>query len=85
MPLRPLAAALSCAMLLTACSTHSVAVAPVPNAALLQPCVDPAVAPNPDTATDNDLALMMINLGKAYADCKQRQADLVTFVKGGKP
>lgn len=77
---------LLCAMLLGACSMPStpVVVRPVPSAALLEPCVDPAVVADPDKATDNDFAMMMLNLGKAYEDCKRRQADLATFVRGGK-
>lgn len=56
----------------------------MPNAALLAPCTDPAVVQNPEAATDNDFALMLLNLAKAYVDCRQRHADLATFVRGGK-
>lgn len=40
------------------------------------------MVPNPDVATDNDLALMMLDLGKAYAECERKQADLAKWVKG---
>lgn len=56
------------------------AVTPVPNAALLLPCVDPAVAAS-DTPTDNDYGLTMLNLARAYVDCRQRQADLARWVR----
>lgn len=76
-------AALLCVTLLGACSTPSipVVVKPRPSAALLEACTDPAVVPNPEAATDNDIALMMLNLAKAYADCKERQANLAKFVR----
>jgi len=57
-----------------------VAAKPVPPAQLVQPCIDPEVVPDPSKATDNDFALMMLGLGKAFVDCKQRQADLAKWV-----
>ncbi len=78
-PLRTLAA-LSCVTLLAACA-QPLAVHPTPNAALLLPCIDPALA-DPETATDNDMAVMMLGLAKAYVDCKRRQADLTAWVRG---
>jgi len=39
--------------------------------------------PDPDTATDNDVAAERIRVAEAYLACKQRHDDLVTFVKGG--
>jgi hypothetical protein len=84
MPPRPLAAALSCAMLLAACASYStVPVARQPDASLLLPCQDPALVDDPDTATDNDVAAERIRVAEAYLDCKRRHADLVTFVKAG--
>lgn len=80
-PLRALALLL-CAMPLGACQTSSVPVVvkPQPGAALLLPCVDPAIA-KADGATDTDVALTIVNLGKAYADCRQRHADLARWVR----
>ena len=84
MPLGPLAAALSCAMLLAACTSFSaVPVARQPDASLLLPCRDPALVPDPETATDNDIAAERIRVAEAYLACKRRHADLVTFVNGG--
>ena len=81
---RPLAAALSCAMLLAACATYSsVPVARMPDASLLLPCQDPALVDDPDTANDNEVAAERIRVTEAYLACKRRHADLVTFVKAG--
>ena len=81
---RPLAAALSCAMLLTACANSSaVPVARRPDASLLLPCQDPALVDDPDSATDNDVAAERIRVAEAYLACRRRHADLVTFVKAG--
>ena len=81
-PLR--AAALSCAMLLAACTTYSAVPVPrQPDASLLLPCRDPALVPDPDSATDNDVAAERIRVAEAYLACKQRHADLVTFINGG--
>jgi hypothetical protein len=60
-------------------------VARQPDASLLLPCADPELVPDPDTATDNEVAAERIRVAEAYLACKQRYADLVTFVKGGKP
>lgn len=81
---RPLAAALSCAMLLAGCTSSStVPVARQPDASLLLPCQDPALVDDPDSATDNEVAAERIRVAEAYLACKRRHADLVTFVKGG--
>jgi hypothetical protein len=83
----PMAAALSCAMLLAACSSssHPVPVSRQPDASLLLPCQDPALVADPETASDNDVAAERIRVAQAYLSCKRRHADLVTFVTGGKP
>lgn len=82
---RPLAAALSCAMLLTGCETFSAVVAPRhPDPALLLPCQDPELVADPDTADDNEIAGERVRVAEAYLACKQRHADLVTFETGGK-
>ena len=78
-PLRILSALL-CATLLGACG-HSVAVSPTPPAGLLQPCAAPAV-PDPDKATDRDVATAILDLGQAYYDCKARYDGLSGWVKG---
>lgn len=55
-----------------------------PSAALLLPCQDPDLVPDPDTASDEQVEVERIAVAKAYKDCKQKHGDLVTFVKGGK-
>lgn len=55
-------------------------VKPKPGAALLLPCVDPEIAPA-DKATDTDVALTIINLGRAYADCRERHEGLAKWVR----
>ena len=83
MPRRSLATALSllpCGLLLTACGSSFLPVAPMIDASLLQPCVDPVLAP--DNASDNELAAERLRFGKAYLDCKARQAALSDRVKG---
>ena len=71
-------------MLLAACATSSsVPVARQPDASLLLPCLDPALVDDPDSATDNEVAAELIRVAAAYLACKQRHADLVTFVKAG--
>jgi len=78
------AAALSCAMLLTACASSStVPVARMPDASLLLPCQDPQLVGDPDTATDNEVAAERIRVAEAYLACKRRHADLTTFVQAG--
>jgi hypothetical protein len=54
-----------------------------PDASLLLPCVDPILAD--EDATDNDIAAERIRVAQAYLACKQRQADLATFVRGAEP
>ena len=44
------------------------------DASLLQPCVDPILAP--ENASDNQLAAERLRFGKAYLDCKARHAAL---------
>ena len=78
------AAALSCAMLLTACASSStVPVARMPDASLLLPCQDPQLVDDPDTATDNEVAAERIRVAEAYLACKRRHTDLATFVQAG--
>jgi hypothetical protein len=54
-----------------------------PDASLLLPCVDPVLVDDPDNASDNEIAGERIRIAEAYLACKQRQADLATFVRGG--
>lgn len=44
-------------------------------------CSDPRL-PDPETATDRDVALALLDIGRAYYDCKRRQADLAAWVRG---
>jgi hypothetical protein len=82
---RPPAAALSCAMLLAACTSYSAIPVPrQPDASLLLPCRDPELVPDPDTATDNEIAAERVRVAEAYLACKRRHADLVIFVKDGR-
>ena len=52
-----------------------------PDASLLLPCGDPMLAD--EDALDNEIAAERIRVAQAYLDCKQRQADLAAFVRGG--
>lgn len=63
-----------------ACAPSSVPVVvqTKPSEALLSPCVDPEVG-NP--TTDNDYGVLMLELARAYADCRQRHADLSAWVR----
>jgi hypothetical protein len=49
---------------------------------LLQPCVDPELVPDPETATVEQVNVERINVARAYVDCKRRHADLAKWVKG---
>ena len=49
------------------------------DASLLQPCVDPTLAPA--DASDNELAAERLRVAKAYLDCKARHAALADRVK----
>jgi len=51
----------------------------------LIPCLDPVLVPDPDNATAEQINIERINVARAYVDCKQRHADLVTFVNGDAP
>ena len=79
--LMPIAAA----SVVAACETSSrvVAVDRQPSAALLLPCQDPKLVPDPETASDEQVEIERVNVARAFVDCRQRHADLVTFVKGG--
>lgn len=82
--LRP-AVALSCAMLLAACTSYSaVPVERTPDASLLLPCVDPVLVTDPDTASDNEVTAERIRVAEAYLACKRRHADLVSFINAGR-
>ena len=79
---------LALAGLLGACGSpvdRPVVVRPQPGAGLLLPCVDPVLISNPDTATDNDIALERVRVAEAYVNCRQRQADLAKWVRDDKP
>src|SRR5262245_25107328 len=75
-----------CALLLTGCENSStpVVVKPQPGAGLLTECIDPPLVSNPETATDNDIALERVKVAQAYLDCKQKHSDLAKWVRGEK-
>lgn len=75
------AALLATTLLLTACGSAFLPVKPTIDASLLQPCVDPILAP--DDASDNELAAERLRFGKAYLDCKARHAALID--RAGQP
>ena len=54
-----------------------------PSAALLLPCRDPELVPAPEMASDEQVEVERVDVACADVDCRQRHADLVTFVKGG--
>ena len=70
---------LPCALLLTSCASSFQAVKPTIDTSLLQPCVDPLLAP--EEASDNELAAERLRAAKAYLDCKARHGALVDQVK----
>ena len=79
--LMPIAAA----SVVAGCETSSTVV-PVdrrPSAALLLPCQDPELVPDPETASDEQVEVARANVARAYIDCRQCHADLMTFMKGG--
>lgn len=63
-----------------------VAVRPRPSMALLLPCTDPELVPDPETATVEQVNVERVNVARAYVDCKRRHGDLVRWVTdaGGK-
>ena len=76
----PRAAALLSIALLTGCATRSVPVDRQPDPSLLQPCTRPV--PPPANATDNDIALALVDAVQRYLECEARQKALADFVKG---
>ena len=70
---------LPCALLLTACGSSFQPVKPTIDASLLQPCVDPMLAPA--DASDNELAAERLRVAKAYLDCKARHGTLADRVR----
>ena len=78
--IRPALLILACSLAITGCDHFSAA--PTPNAALLLPCKDPELVPDPDSATAEQINIERINVARAYVDCKQRQADLAKWVRG---
>lgn len=71
-------------MLLAACSPSFVAAPRSPDRGLLEPCRDPELIEDPDNATDNEIAGERIRVAEAYMACKQKQADLASFVREGR-
>lgn len=72
---------LACASAVQGCVTSFVAAAPKPSAALLLPCRDPDLVPDPDNATAEQINIERLNVARAYADCRQKQAALAKWVK----
>ena len=81
MAIRPLASILV-ALAASACGTRTVAVHPIPPAALLLPCTIPKIDGN--TGTDASIALTILDLAKSLADCRERHADLAKWVREAK-
>ena len=80
MCLSPKAAALLSVALLTGCATRSVPVDRQPDPSLLLACTRPV--PPPANATDNDIALALVDAVQRYLECEARQKALADFVKG---
>lgn len=76
---RQVAALLSIA-LQAGCATRSVPVDRQPDPSLLQPCTRPV--PPPAKATDNDIALALVDAVQRYLECEARQRALAEFIKG---
>ena len=74
---------LPCGLLLTACGSSFQPAPPTIDASLLQPCVDPVLAPDdgPEGASDNEIAAERLRFAKAYLDCKARHAALAARLK----
>jgi len=51
---------------------------------ILEAIVDLVLVDDPETASAKAIYVERINVARAYADCRQRHTDLVTFVTGGK-
>ena len=64
----------------TACETSFVAVQTRPSAALLQPCQDPELVADPDTATREEIAVERVRVAQAYADCRDGKEALVRWI-----
>jgi hypothetical protein len=50
----------------------------LPDPSLLQPCVDPELAP----ADGSDIAAERVRVARAYVDCRARHAVLAGWVSG---
>lgn len=55
-----------------------VVVIPKPSESLMIPCTEPVLG---DPATDTGVALTIVGLAQAFADCKRRHADLAKWVR----
>jgi len=67
-----------------ACAPSLVAVPRQPDPSLLAPCADPVLVDDPETASDNEVAGERLRVAEAYVACRQRQAALAAFVRGGR-
>lgn len=72
----------ACALALTGCETlYSVVLPPKPEA-LLTPCPEPNLVPDPDSATAEQINVERIEVAKAY-DCeRQKRTDLASWIRG---
>ena len=77
----PRAAVLLSVALLAGCATRSVPVDRQPDPSLLQACIRPV--PPPINASDNDIALALVDAVQRYLECEAHYNALVKFVKAG--
>jgi len=67
------------ALAVAGCGSSFQPVKPTIDASLLQPCVDPMLAPV--DPSDNELAAERLRVAKAYLDCKARHGALADRVR----
>lgn len=82
---RPIRTALlmsACALALTGCGTRYVPWSPPKPEALLLPCKDPRLVPDPDAATSEEINVERIGVAKAYVDCRSHHKALADYVRG---
>ncbi len=70
-------------LLLTGCGapSHPKLVDRQPDSSLLLACERPT--PPPAKPTDNDIAMVLVDVTQKFLDCEARHNALVTFVKAG--
>lgn len=70
------------ALQLAACAPSYVATQTRPAASLLQECQEPALVPDPDAATRQELQVEKVRLARAFADCRDQNHALIQWVVG---